>query len=91
MPRSFRFTRTAYRLSGEPIESVESTYCGDQCKVVSRLKRQSKIEEKGVNSVAGPVLANTEIKHVVPSLLRLCNSPAAFGFSDSLVEFLELN
>jgi DNA-binding GntR family transcriptional regulator len=45
----FRFTRTAYRLNGEPVEFVTSTYRGDRCKVVNRLTRQSKIEGEGVN------------------------------------------
>jgi len=40
----FRFTRTAHRLNGEPVEFVKSAYRGDRCKVVSRLIRQSKIE-----------------------------------------------
>jgi GntR family transcriptional regulator len=40
----FRFTRTAHRLSGEPVEFVKSAYRGDRCKVVSRLMRQSKLE-----------------------------------------------
>jgi GntR family transcriptional regulator len=36
----FRFTRTAYFRSGEPIEFVKSVYRGDRCKVVNRLIRQ---------------------------------------------------
>src|SRR6266853_6049156 len=39
----FRFTRTAYLQSGEPVEFVKSTYRGDRCKVVSRLTRQVKL------------------------------------------------
>lgn len=42
----FRFTRTAYRLSGEPVEFVKSTYRGDRCKVVNRLTRQNKLESE---------------------------------------------
>ncbi len=37
----FRFTRTAYLLSGQPVEYVRSVYRGDRCKVVSRLTRQT--------------------------------------------------
>ncbi|HKT46466.1 MAG TPA: GntR family transcriptional regulator [Candidatus Acidoferrales bacterium] len=37
----FRFTRTAYLLSGQPVEYVRSVYRGDRCKVVSRLSRQA--------------------------------------------------
>lgn len=41
-PRSavFRFTRTAYIRSGQPVEFVRSVYRGDRCKVVNRLNRQ---------------------------------------------------
>jgi GntR family transcriptional regulator len=45
----FRFTRTAYFRSGEPVEFVKSVYRGDRCRVVNRLTRQSKIEGEGVN------------------------------------------
>ena len=38
----FRFTRTAYLLTGEPVEFVKSVYRGDRCKVVNRLTRQVK-------------------------------------------------
>ena len=40
----FRFTRTAYLLSGEPVEFVNSVYRGDRCKVVNRLTRQPKLD-----------------------------------------------
>ncbi|HUI75180.1 MAG TPA: GntR family transcriptional regulator [Candidatus Acidoferrum sp.] len=43
----FRFTRTAYRLSGEPVEFVTSTYRGDRCKVVNRLTRQPGLDGEG--------------------------------------------
>ena len=36
----FRFTRTAYLHSGEPVEFVRSVYRGDRCKIVTRLSRQ---------------------------------------------------
>jgi len=39
----FRFTRTAYLHSGEPVEFVRSVYRGDRCKVVTRLSRQAKV------------------------------------------------
>jgi len=39
----FRFTRTAYLHSGEPVEFVRSVYRGDRCKVVTRLSRQVKL------------------------------------------------
>ncbi|HKV64307.1 MAG TPA: GntR family transcriptional regulator [Candidatus Acidoferrum sp.] len=39
----FRFTRTAYLHDGQPVEFVKSTYRGDRCKVVSRLKRQQEV------------------------------------------------
>ena len=39
----FRFTRTAYLLSGEPVEFVKSVYRGDRCKVVNRLTRQVRL------------------------------------------------
>jgi GntR family transcriptional regulator len=42
----FRFTRTAYLFSGEPVEFVKSVYRGDRCKVVNRLTRQTKLEEE---------------------------------------------
>ena len=35
----FRFTRTAYLHSGEPVEFVRSVYRGDRCKIVTRLSR----------------------------------------------------
>ena len=40
----FRFTRTAYLLSGEPVEFVKSVYRGDRCKVVNRLTRQPRLD-----------------------------------------------
>jgi GntR family transcriptional regulator len=39
----FRFTRTAYLHTGEPVEFVRSVYRGDRCKVVTRLSRLVKI------------------------------------------------
>jgi GntR family transcriptional regulator len=39
----FRFTRTAYLRSGQPVEFVISVYRGDRCTVVNRLSRQVKI------------------------------------------------
>ncbi len=36
----FRFTRTAFLRTGQPIEFVKSAYRGDRCKVVNRLSRQ---------------------------------------------------
>jgi GntR family transcriptional regulator len=45
----FRFTRTAYLQSGEPIEFVRSVYRGDRCKVVTRLSRQFKLGGEGGN------------------------------------------
>lgn len=39
----FHFTRTAYLHDGQPVEFVKSTYRGDRCKVVSRLKRQQEV------------------------------------------------
>jgi GntR family transcriptional regulator len=44
----FRFTRTAYLADGTPVEFVKSVYRGDRCKMVSRLTRKDRIEEKGV-------------------------------------------
>jgi GntR family transcriptional regulator len=38
----FRFTRTAFLRSGQPIEFVKSAYRGDRCRVVNRLSRQMK-------------------------------------------------
>jgi GntR family transcriptional regulator len=38
----FRFTRTAFLRTGQPIEFVKSAYRGDRCKVVNRLSRQMK-------------------------------------------------
>jgi GntR family transcriptional regulator len=43
----FRFTRTAYLHSGEPVEFVRSVYRGDRCKVVTRLSRQVKLVGEG--------------------------------------------
>ncbi len=43
----FRFTRTAYLHSGEPVEFVRSVYRGDRCKVVTRLSRQVKLGGRG--------------------------------------------
>src|SRR5690348_17798072 len=40
----FRFTRTAYLLTGEPVEFVKSAYRGDRCKVVNRLTRQPRLD-----------------------------------------------
>jgi len=39
----FRFTRTAFLRTGQPIEFVKSIYRGDRCKVVNRLTRQLEI------------------------------------------------
>jgi len=39
----FRFTRTAYFRSGEPVEFVKSVYRGDRCRVVNRLLRQPRL------------------------------------------------
>lgn len=39
----FRFTRTAFLRTGQPIEFVKSAYRGDRCRVVSRLTRQLEI------------------------------------------------
>jgi GntR family transcriptional regulator len=47
----FRFTRTAYLHSGEPVEFVKSVYRGDRCKVVSRLSRRVKLAEGGATDV----------------------------------------
>jgi GntR family transcriptional regulator len=46
----FRFTRTAFLRSGQPIEFVKSAYRGDRCRVVNRLSRQIKQLVKGVDS-----------------------------------------
>ncbi|HYL83242.1 MAG TPA: GntR family transcriptional regulator [Candidatus Angelobacter sp.] len=43
----FRFTRTAYFRSGEPIEFVKSVYRGDRCRVVNRLIRQTRLGAEG--------------------------------------------
>lgn len=43
----FRFTRTAYLRTGEPVEFVQSVYRGDRCKVVNRLTRQPKLDAEG--------------------------------------------
>jgi len=45
----FRFTRTAYLFTGEPVEFVKSTYRGDRCKVVTRLTRPATVDRKGGN------------------------------------------
>lgn len=43
----FRFTRTAYFRSGEPVEFVKSVYRGDRCRVVNRLIRQPRLGGEG--------------------------------------------
>lgn len=43
----FRFTRTAYMQSGEPVEFVRSVYRGDRCKIVTRLSRQGQLSVEG--------------------------------------------
>ena len=43
----FRFTRTAYLRSGEPVEFVNSVYRGDRCKVVNRLTRRLGLGAEG--------------------------------------------
>lgn len=43
----FRFTRTAYLHSGEPVEFVRSVYRGDRCKIVTRLSRQGQVGVEG--------------------------------------------
>lgn len=43
----FRFTRTAYLRSGEPVEFVNSVYRGDRCKVVNRLIRRPSLGAEG--------------------------------------------
>jgi DNA-binding GntR family transcriptional regulator len=43
----FRFTRTAYFRSGEPIEFVKSVYRGDRCRVVNRLIRHPILGAEG--------------------------------------------
>lgn len=43
----FRFTRTAYFRSGEPVEFVKSVYRGDRCRVVNRLMRQPGLGAEG--------------------------------------------
>lgn len=43
----FRFTRTAYFRSGEPVEFVKSVYRGDRCRVVNRLIRQPSLGAEG--------------------------------------------
>ncbi|HEY6943654.1 MAG TPA: GntR family transcriptional regulator [Candidatus Acidoferrum sp.] len=43
----FRFTRTAYFRSGEPVEFVKSVYRGDRCKVVNRLTRRLGLGAEG--------------------------------------------
>jgi GntR family transcriptional regulator len=43
----FRFIRTAYLRTGEPVEFVRSVYRGDRCKIVTRLSRQTKLTPEG--------------------------------------------
>jgi DNA-binding GntR family transcriptional regulator len=43
----FRFTRTAYFRSGEPVEFVKSVYRGDRCRVVNRLTRRFQLGAEG--------------------------------------------
>lgn len=43
----FRFTRTAFLHSGEPVEFVKSVYRGDRCRVVNRLTRRVGLGAEG--------------------------------------------